>query len=210
MDIITWGIQFVKDFIGGIGVIGIFFLMTLESMCLPIPSELILPFGGWLASDGKMDVFMVGLAGSLGCLAGSIIAYAIGFYGGRQFIIRYGRYVFLKEKSIESAECWFKKYGNIAIFGSRLLPVVRTFISLPAGVAKMDFTRFTILSFIGSVPWCFAFAYAGYYLGQNWESLGGIYNIFTIIVVIAIIVLFVWFFFLRRRKKCEVEGRNSE
>jgi membrane protein DedA with SNARE-associated domain len=204
MDIVSWGIQFVKDFIGAIGVIGIFLLMTLESMCLPIPSEIILPFGGWLASDGKIDVFMVGLAGSLGCLAGSVIAYAIGFYGGRQFIIRYGRFVLLKERHIESVECWFKKYGSIAILGSRLLPVVRTFISLPAGVAKMDFTRFAILSFIGSVPWCFAFAYAGYYLGQNWESLGGLYNVFTIIVIIAIVSVFIWFFILRRRKKCDV------
>jgi membrane protein DedA with SNARE-associated domain len=205
MDIISLAIQYVKDFIAGIGIIGIFLLMTLESMCLPIPSEIVLPFGGWLASEGKLDVFMVGLAGSLGCLAGSVIAYVIGYYGGRPFILRYGRYVFLKERHIESAECWFKKYGNIAIFGSRLLPVVRTFISLPAGVAKMDFTRFAILSFIGSVPWCFAFAYAGYFMGQNWESLGSLYDTFTIIVIASILILSLWFFYFRRRKKCDVD-----
>jgi len=209
MDIISLGIQYVKDFIGGIGVIGIFLLMTLESMCLPVPSEIVLPFGGWLASEGKFDVFMVGLAGSLGCLAGSVIAYTIGFYGGRPFIVRYGKYVFLKERHIESAECWFKKYGNIAIFGSRLLPVVRTFISLPAGVAKMDFTRFAVLSFIGSVPWCFAFAYAGYYMGQNWESLGQLYDLFTIIVIAAILVLSLWFFYFRRRKKCDADMQKK-
>jgi len=206
MDIISSGILFAKDFINGIGVIGVFLLMTLESMCLPIPSEIVLPFGGWLASEGRLDVFMVGLAGSLGCLAGSVIAYAIGFYGGRPFILRYGRYVFLKERHIESAECWFRKYGNIAIFGSRLLPVMRTFISMPAGVAKMDFTRFAILSFIGSVPWCFAFAYAGYYLGKNWESLSPIYDLFIIIVIAAIVILTSWFFFLKRRK-CRIEGQ---
>jgi LPXTG-motif cell wall-anchored protein len=209
MDIISWGIQFVKDFIGGIGIIGIFLLMTLESMCLPIPSEIVLPFGGWLASEGKLDVFMVGLAGSLGCLAGSMIAYAIGFYGGRPFIVRYGRYVFLKERTIESVECWFKKYGTVAIFGSRLLPVVRTFISLPAGVAKMDFPRFVFLSFIGSVPWCFAFAYAGYYLGQNWESLSEAYNLAIIIVIAAVLILSLWFFYFRRRKKCDIDGQEK-
>jgi LPXTG-motif cell wall-anchored protein len=153
---------------------------------------------------------MVGFAGSMGCLAGSVIAYTIGFYGGRPFILRYGKYVFLKERHIVSAECWFKKYGTIAILGSRLLPVVRTFISLPAGVAKMDFTRFAVLSFIGSVPWCFAFAYAGYYMGQNWESLGPLYDMFTIIVFAAILILSLWFFYFRKRKKkCDIDMREG-
>jgi len=210
MDIISWGIQFIKDLIAGLGYPGILALMTLESMCLPVPSEIVLPFGGWLAFDGRLDVFWVAMTGTVGCALGSVIAYALGYYGGRPLILRYGRYVFLEEKHLLAAECWFRKYGDYAVFGSRLLPVVRTFISLPAGVCRTNFSRFVVLSFLGSLPWCFALAYGGYYLGASWDSLAGAFNYLTIIVLIVLLALFIWFYFIRKRKKCEVEPNSGE
>lgn len=149
MDLISMAVQYIKDFIDAIGYLGIFFLMTLESMALPVPSEVILTFGGWLAYSGDLDVFWVSMAGTLGCVAGSIIAYKAGEYGGRAFIKKYGKYILLKESSVNEAEAWFKKYGQWAVFGSRLLPVVRTFISIPAGIAKMKFPSFVVLTFLG-------------------------------------------------------------
>jgi membrane protein DedA with SNARE-associated domain len=199
MDLISWAVQLIKDFIEAIGYVGIFFLMTLESMALPVPSEIVMTFGGWLAFEGKLSLFWVGMAGTLGCVAGSIIAYKIGEYGGRPFIRKYGKYLFLKESSVDDAEVWFKKHGNWAVFGSRLLPVVRTFISVPAGIAKTNFPVFIVLTFLGSLPWCYALTYAGYFLGENYESLNSYYNLFAIIVVVAVVALF--FYYLYHRKK---------
>lgn len=200
MDLISWGAQVIYDFIGAVGYAGIFFLMTLESMAIPVPSEIVMTFGGWLAYDGKLDLFWVGMAGTLGCVAGSVIAYWIGEYGGRAFIIKYGKYLLLKESSIDSAEVWFKKYGAVAIFGSRLLPVIRTFISIPAGIAKMNFWVFLVLTFLGSLPWCYALAYAGYYLGANYESIHSYFNVLTIIVIIVAAALLFYYLFLRKRR----------
>ncbi|HUL38837.1 MAG TPA: DedA family protein [Methanomassiliicoccales archaeon] len=200
MDLISWGIQTLKDFIATVGYPGIFLLMTLESMAIPIPSEVVMTFGGWLAYDGVLSLFWVGMAGTLGCVAGSAIAYWIGEYGGRPFIKRYGRYLLLSEESIDSAETWFKKYGAIAVFGSRLLPVVRTFISIPAGIAKMNFWSFIVLTFLGSLPWCYALAYAGYLLGANYESIQGNFTLLTILVVVAVAALLVYFIYIRRRR----------
>jgi len=208
MDLISWAIQSIKDFIEAIGYVGIFFLMTLESMALPVPSEIVMTFGGWLAYDGKLDIFWVGLAGTMGCVAGSMIAYKIGEYGGRPFIKKYGKYLLLKETTVDDAERWFKKHGNWAVFGSRLLPVVRTFISIPAGIAKTNFPTFILLTFLGSLPWCYALAYAGYYLGASYESLTPYYNLFTILVVIlAVIGLF---YYLYHRKKHHKKKAKDE
>jgi membrane protein DedA with SNARE-associated domain len=200
MDLISWGIQVIYDFIETIGYAGIFFLMTLESMAIPIPSEIVMTFGGWLAYDGKLDLFWVGMAGTLGCVLGSAIAYKIGEYGGRPFISKYGKYLLLKESSLDAAEVWFKKYGSVVVFGSRLLPVIRTFISIPAGIAKMNFWVFLVLTFLGSLPWCYALAYAGYYLGANYESVQAYFNVLTIIVVIAAVALLSYYFYIRRRR----------
>lgn len=200
MDLISWGIQVVYDFIEAVGYAGIFLLMTLESMAIPVPSEIVMTFGGWLAYDGKLDLFWVGMAGTLGCVAGSAIAYWIGDYGGRPFIKRYGKYLLLNESSIDAAEVWFKKYGALVVFGSRLLPVVRTFISIPAGFAKMNFWVFLVLTFLGSLPWCYALAYAGYYLGANYESIQASFNLLTIIVVVAAAALLLYYLYFRKRR----------
>lgn len=210
MDLITWAIQTIKDFIDSIGYIGIFFLMTLESMALPVPSEIVMTFGGWLAWDGKLSLFWVGMAGTLGCVAGSIIAYKIGEYGGRAFIRKYGKYIFLKESSVDRSEEWFKKHGQLAVFGSRLLPVVRTFISIPAGIAKMDFTRFVVLTFLGSLPWCFALTYAGYVLGANYESINSYFNLFTVIVLVAVVAIIAYYLVRRRRRKRERAASGNQ
>jgi membrane protein DedA with SNARE-associated domain len=201
MDIITWGVTVLEDFIAAIGYLGIFLLMTLESMALPIPSEVVMTFAGALAFQGRLDIWGVTLAGTIGCTVGSVLAYAIGMYGGRSFICRYGRYVLLRPGHIDAAEQWFKKYGNLAVFGSRLLPVVRTFISLPAGMAKMNFPRFVLLSFAGSLPWCFMLAYLGYYLGGNWQVIQTYFGLFTIIVVVAVAALLIWYFLIRKHGK---------
>ncbi|MDD1766136.1 MAG: DedA family protein [Methanomassiliicoccales archaeon] len=201
MGIIEWGILFIKDLILAMGYPGIAFLMALESACIPIPSEIVMPFAGWLVYDGKMDLILVTLSGAVGCLIGSIAAYLVGLYGGRKFVIKYGRYLLLSQKSLDSAERWFAKYGTSAVFLSRLLPIVRTFISLPAGMAKMKFGWFVALSFIGSVPWCFALAYVGVILGPNWESITGIFRGLDVLIVVVFVAIVVWYILTRRRAK---------
>lgn len=199
MDLFSMFIQYIKDFIDSIGYLGIFFLMTLESMALPVPSEVIMTFGGWLAYDGRLDLFWVGMAGTLGCLAGSIIAYKAGEYGGRAFIKRYGKRIFLKESSMDRAEVWFRKHGQWAVFGSRLLPVVRTFISIPAGIAEMKFSSFVALTFLGSLIWCYALTFAGYYLGKNYGSLNSYFNILIIVVLIVVGSVLIYYKFRRMK-----------
>lgn len=192
-----------KDFIAAGGLAGIFFLMTLESMCLPVPSEIVMTFGGWLAFDGRLDFLGVILTGTLGCLAGSLIAYYIGDKGGRALVHRYGRALHVNEESIHGAEGWFSKHGDLAVFGSRLLPVVRTFISLPAGLAKMNVTRFSILTFVGSLIWCIVLTCAGFVLGTHWESIREFTVPLTIIVVVVTVVVLVWYFKFRQKKNAK-------
>jgi membrane protein DedA with SNARE-associated domain len=203
MDLFSLVIQSIKDFIEAIGYFGIFFLMTLESMALPVPSEVILTFGGWLAYNGSLNIFWVGMAGTLGCVVGSIIAFKIGEYEGRPFVRKYGKYFFLKESNVDEAELWFKKYGQWAVFGSRLLPVVRTFISIPAGMAKMNLLRFVVLTFLGSLIWCYALTYIGYYLGKNYESINSYFNLLVIVVVVIVGPLLIYYIFTKNKKKNE-------
>lgn len=201
MGIIEWGIFFIKDLILGLGYPGIVFLMALESACIPVPSEIVMPFAGWLVYEGKLDMIAVGLAGTIGCTIGSIAAYAVGMYGGRAFILRYGKYLMLSEASLISAEKWFSRYGNSAVFFSRLLPIIRTFISLPAGIAKMNFAHFAVLSFLGSLPWCFALTYAGYALGPSWGGIVEVFRGLDVLILLGIVLIFAWFLWRRRKKR---------
>ncbi|MBD0358717.1 MAG: DedA family protein [Rubrobacter sp.] len=146
--------------------------MLLESMGILIPSEAISPFAGYLVSQGRMGLFGAVSAGVLGNLAGSWIAYLIGLWGGRELWFHYGRYVGVRQHHLILAEKWFDKYGEFTVFISRCLPVVRTFISFPAGTARMNFAKFTFYTFLGCVPWVFALTYLGYLLGENWEMIG--------------------------------------
>ncbi|MDD5594547.1 MAG: DedA family protein [Candidatus Margulisbacteria bacterium] len=181
-------IQFVTGTISAVGYFGVFFLMILESACIPIPSEIIMPFSGFLVSAGKLNIFGVTFFAALGNLVGAVITYAIGYWGGRPFVLKYGRYFFIKEKEVHHAEKFFEKWGDFAVFIARNLPIVRTFISLPAGVAEMNFPKFAVYSFIGSIPWCFGLAYLGFLLGSNWLIIRKYGDILDIVVGIGIII----------------------
>ncbi|MFA6322481.1 MAG: DedA family protein [Candidatus Buchananbacteria bacterium] len=181
--------------IGYLGYTGVFLLMFLESCGLPIPSEIIMPFAGFLVAKGQLSFFWVGLLGSLGNLAGSALAYYIGLWGGRPLIEKYGKWFLISKHDLNLADHWFNKYGDWAVFFGRLLPVVRTYISFPAGIAKMDIKKFCFYSFIGALPWCFLFAWLGIKMGNNWELIREKLHAFDMTIlalVILMILLYVW------------------
>ena len=138
---------------------GIALLMAIESACIPLPSELIMPFSGYLVSTGDFNIHSASIAGAVGCAIGSAVAYWVGVWGGRPFLERYGRYVLIRRKDLDMADRFFERWGMWAVFISRLLPVIRTFISCSAGISRMPFVPFLILSFVGSVPWCYLLTY---------------------------------------------------
>lgn len=188
-------VVFVTGTVSAVGYLGVFVLMTLESACVPIPSEIIMPFSGFLVTTGKLNLWGVTLAGAFGNLVGAVITYAIGFYGGRPFILKYGKYFFVKEKEVHHAEKFFAKWGDWSVFLSRNLPVIRTFISLPAGVAEMPFIKFAIFSFLGSLPWCFALTYLGFILGSNWmviREYGHYLDILAGLAIAAFVAKIIW------------------
>jgi len=162
--------SFIVATISAMGYWGVVLLMGIESMCIPLPSEIIMPFAGYLVSRGEMNLFGVALAGAIGCVLGSMPAYWAGQYGGRPFIERYGKYILLSRHDLDMADRWFAKYGEIIVFVSRLLPAIRTFIAFPAGVARMNIPRFIVYTFAGSFPWCLGLAYVGQKLGEKWDK----------------------------------------
>ena len=172
---------------------GVIVLMAIESACIPLPSELVMPLAGWMLIKeqglGMGHILLGGFYGALGCTLGSIIAYGVGAWGGRPLAERYGRYVLVSHRDLERADRWFKNYGDWVIFTSRLLPVIRTFISLPAGIARMNFPRFLIYTFTGSFPWCFGLTYGGYQLGEHWERISDVMRPFWIPIVVVIAAL---------------------
>lgn len=184
---------FVVNIISAFGYLGVFFCMVVESACIPLPSEIIMPFSGYLVFLGKLDLFWVVLSGAFGNLVGSIIAYGVGIYGGRAFVEKYGKYFLVSHHDLETADRWFSKYGDKAVFFSRMLPVVRTFISLPAGIARMNFVKFSVYSFIGSVPWCLALALVGVKLGEHWNGLHIYFQRFDMLIgAVLIVLVFLW------------------
>ena len=153
-----------------LGYSGIVLLMAIESACIPLPSEIIMPFSGYLVSTGQMNLWLVGVAGAIGCVLGSLVAYWVGSKGGRPLIEKYGRYVLVSPHDLDLADRWFANYGELIVFVSRLLPAIRTFIAFPAGVARMNLKRFVIYTFAGSLPWCLGLAYVGQKLGEKWNQ----------------------------------------
>jgi membrane protein DedA with SNARE-associated domain len=156
--------------ISALGYPGVVLMMGIESACIPLPSEIIMPFSGYLVYSGRFDLWAVATAGAVGCVLGSLVAYWVGMYGGRPVIEKYGRYVLISMHDLDIADKWFAKRGELIVFASRLLPVIRTFIAFPAGVARMNLGRFVLYTFIGSFPWCLGLAYIGQKLGEQWDK----------------------------------------
>ena len=183
---------------------GVALLMALESACIPIPSELIMPFAGYLVGTGQMSLIGAALAGAIGCNIGSTVAYAIGAAGGRPLVERWGRYVLLNTHDIDAAERFFSRYGVATVFIARLLPVVRTFIALPAGFARMNMLKFQIYSFVGSFIWCLLLTYVGQQLGAQWDSnpaLKAAFHNADIAIVLLVVAGIAWFVWSRQRRR---------
>lgn len=201
-DFITHVIQ-----VGGYA--GIVVLMGIESACIPLPSEIIMPFAGYVAFLGHFNIYWVATAGALGCNVGSAVAYWIGSNGGRPLVERYGNWVLMSRHDLDVMTKFFAKYGSIAVLIARLLPIVRTFIAFPAGIAKMDQVRFHFYTFVGSWPWCFALAYAGKVLGERWHTdprFEQAFHRFHLAVELAVIVLFIWFLWVHLKRRKSQEG----
>ena len=189
-------VEFITQLISSWGYAGIFVMMTLESTLIPIPSEVVIPFAGFLAYMGEMNVWLIVLVSSLANLTGSIIAYYIGKYLGRGFVERYGKYVLLNLGHLGLIERWFSKYGNLTVLFSRMLPLIRTYNALPAGMGKMNFPKFCLYTFIGSIPWNTALVFVGYVLKQNWNILEK-YSLY--IDILAVFVAAAVIYYLARR-----------
>ncbi|MCB5184596.1 DedA family protein [Methylobacillus gramineus] len=178
---------------------GIVLLMAIESACIPLPSEIIMPFAGFLVFKGEMTLWGVALAGAVGCVLGSIPAYYLGMFGGRPLVEKYGKWVLISHHDLHLADRWFAKYGDIIIFIGRMLPAVRTFIAFPAGVARMPMGKFIAYTFAGSLLWCYLLAYAGMKFGQHWEALEVYFHQFHIVLVVVGVIFAVWY--IRRHFK---------
>lgn len=197
-QIIAWVVGFVTSAIGWGGYAGIAALMGIESACIPLPSEVIMPFAGYLVYKGAFTLFWVATAGAIGCNLGSLVGYWIGAKGGRPLVERYGRWVLMSRHDLDRMTKFFVSYGAITVLVARLLPVVRTFIAFPAGIAKMPQIKFHVYTFLGSWPWCFALAYAGKKLGEAWNTDPRFHEWFhrfhlgVELVLVAGIVWFIW------------------
>jgi membrane protein DedA with SNARE-associated domain len=185
--------------ISNMGYGGIVLLMGIESACIPLPSEVIMPFAGFLVFKGEMLLWAVALAGALGCVLGSIPAYYLGMFGGRPLVEKYGKWVLISAKDLNWADQAFAKHGDIIIFIGRLLPAVRTFIAFPAGVARMPMGKFISYTFIGSFIWCYLLAFAGFIMGEHWESLKVYFHQFHYIIAGACLIFVIWY--IRRHFK---------
>ena len=190
-------LDFIRNVYQSIGWPGVVILMTIESACIPLPSEIIMPLAGWmLIGAGRWEfIFVAGLFGAIGNVLGSAISYWVGAHGGRPFLLRYGKYLLVTEHEIDNADKWFARYGDRAAFFSRLLPGVRTFISLPAGIARTPRLRFYIFTFAGSLIWSTLLAFGGYLLGSNYEAIRRVmrpFDIPIVVIVLALVAYFIW------------------
>ncbi|RLQ91089.1 DedA family protein [Falsibacillus albus] len=197
----------ILDAISSLGIWGIFFGMLVESACIPLPSEVIMLFGGFLVGNGQLSFWSVIFAGVFGNLIGSILIYWVGKKGGRPFIEKYGKYVLLNQNHVKKSEAWFDKYGSAATFFGRILPVIRTFISLPAGMANMKMSKFITFTFLGCIPWNMVLVYMGVKLGENWETAQSYMKPVTYLIFGAVILLGLWWVFklIKSRKAARQE-----
>jgi membrane protein DedA with SNARE-associated domain len=201
-SVMTWFGGAIVTAISAGGYAGVVALMALESGCIPLPSEIIMPFAGYLVSTGRFSLFLVATAGAVGCNIGSAVAFEVGARGGRPLVERWGARLLLNPGEIEWADRWFERYGSITVLIGRLLPIVRTFIALPAGIARMNRGRFHIYTFVGSWVWCLALAYIGMQLGERWDSdprLKAWMHRFDLAILAAIVLAIGTFLWLRLR-----------
>lgn len=196
-------LQWVQSLYQALGWPGLVVMMAIESACIPLPSEIVMPLGGWLLVQAKgggvPGLLLAGFLGALGNLLGSLAAYWVGAVWGRGAILRWGRWVLITRHDVERADRWFARYGEATVFFSRLLPVVRTFISFPAGVARMGLAKFCLYTFLGAFPWSLGLAWGGYLLGEHWERLRAAMRPFDIPILIAVGGAVVWWLWRRIR-----------
>ena len=215
--LITYVVNFVVNIIQTIGYPGIFVLMMLEGMLLPIPSEVVMAFGGFLVVSGDLPGFggipaflILLLVGSVGNLVGALIAYYIGDYGGIPLITRYGKYVLLKEDTVSKTQLWFEKYGPMSVFLTRLVPIFRTFISIPAGIARMDRKRFSVYTFVGAIIWDSLLIYLGMIFGANWESVTSFFDKYTYVAAAAVVALIVYWLYRNLKSRRSGDGKKTK
>jgi len=206
-DVLKWIVTFVTATISALGYPGVVLLMAIESAAIPLPSEVIMPFSGYLAHLGRFTLHGAALAGAVGCVVGSWVAYGAAAWGGRAFVHKFGRYVFISRHDLDLAERLFDRYGSPIIFFSRLMPVVRTFISLPAGLARMPLLRFTVYTFLGSYPFCYALAYLGHTMGEHWHALESSFRKYDVLVGLLLVAGAVWW--IRRHLKSSRGGSGG-
>jgi membrane protein DedA with SNARE-associated domain len=194
-------VRFATNVIGDLGLAGVFVLMLLESACIPIPSEATMLFAGFNVDKGEYSLFAAVAAGVLGNLVGSWIAYAIGYYGRVDVLEKHGRKLHIKPEHLAWADRWFERWGAPTVFFARLLPIIRTFISLPAGVARMPFWRFTVLTLLGCIPWVFMLTFIGKQAGANWKDWKDSLHYVDYAVLAMIVIGVVWLFLRARRRR---------
>jgi len=203
---------FIVATISTLGYGGVVLLMAIESACIPLPSEIIMPFSGYLVYTGRFNLWLVGIAGAFGCVVGSLVAYWIGMYGGRPLIERYGKYLLISHHDLNLADRWFARFGEVIVFVSRLLPAVRTFIAFPAGVARMNLKKFIVYTFAGSLPWCLGLAYVGKKLGEQWDKdprLKNLFHRFDFVIGILIVLGVAWWIW-RHFRHARSEGLRAK
>jgi membrane protein DedA with SNARE-associated domain len=203
-NILSHFASFIVSVIEKTGYLGVFILMTFESALIPIPSEITMPFAGYLVSIKKMNIHILSFVGAFANLVGSIMAYWLGFWAEekmiRQWVKKHGKFILLTEDDYEKSERWFRRFGDPIVFFTRITPGVRTFISLPAGVAKTNFVKFCIYTFLGSLIWCYFLSYIGFFLGQNWKHIEMYYRKFEFLIFFAIVSGITFYVFHKIKK----------
>ena len=200
-ELIESAVLIITNYIASLGYWGLALGMAIESANIPLPSEVILPFGGYLVSTGKLSFWGAVMAGTIGGTVGSVLSYYAGLLGGRPFLLRYGKYIGITEKKLAFADNWFERYGEATAFFTRLMPVIRTFISLPAGISGMDIKKFTLYTFLGSLPWSILLVYLGVKLGENWDQLKPWFHRMDALVVLGILAVIIYYWHSKKKNR---------